>query len=308
MALFSPKSNDAPGREPAPFIVGVGRSGTTMLRLMLDAHPALAIPPETHFVPDLIDAIGDGATPAEAVETMSAVRQWGDLGIEEAEVLERFERLERLEAGAALRSFYAIYQERHDKPRWGEKTPIYVKSMRKIERALPEARFIHVIRDGRDVALSRWKRTLGDKDPAPAAQVAEGWARRIRRAQRMGSKVDHYMELRYEDLVTDTEQNLRAIAEFIELDWDPIMLTYYEHAGERMAEMARDLPAADGKPTRPGEERMQAHAMTQKPPDPSAMYRWKEKMSAADVEAFDSTAGDLLAELGYEVGTVSRVD
>jgi hypothetical protein len=174
--------------------------------------------------------------------------------------------------------------------------------MRKIERALPEARFIHVIRDGRDVALSRWKRTLGDKEPAPASQVAEGWQRRIRRAQKQGGRLEHYLELRYEDLVTDTEPNLRKIAGFLELDWDPVMLTYYEHAAERMAEMARDLPAADGKPTRPGAERMQAHAMTQKPPDPSAMYRWKEKMSAADVAAFDAAAGELLSELGYEVG------
>jgi hypothetical protein len=50
---------------------------------------------------------------------------------------------------------------------------------------------------------------------------------------------------------------------------------------------------------------MQAHAMTQKPPDPSAMYRWKERMSAEDVIAFDAAAGELLSELGYEVGTAA---
>jgi hypothetical protein len=304
MALFS-KNSDSAERPPVPFIVGVGRSGTTMLRLMLDAHPALTIPPETHFVPALIDAIESGATPEQAVETMTAVRQWGDLGIEPAEVLERWRRLDGFEPGPALRAFYAIYQERQDKPRWGDKTPIYVKNMRKIEKALPEARFIHVIRDGRDVALSRWKRTLGEKDPAPASQVAEGWQRRIRRAQKQGAKLEHYLELRYEDLVTDTEPNLRRICEFLELDWDPVVLRYYEHAAERMAEMARDLPATDGKPTRPGEERMQAHAMTQKPPDPSAMYRWREKMDPADVAAFDAAAGELLSELGYEVGTAA---
>ena len=298
MALFSKKQAAS---DPVPFIVGVGRSGTTMLRLMLDAHPALTIPPETHFVPDLIDAIEAGATPEQAVETMTAVRQWGDLGIETDEVLERWAKLDAFTAPEALRAFYAIYQERQGKPRWGDKTPIYVKNMRKIERTLPEARFIHVIRDGRDVALSRWKRTLGDKDPAPASQVAEGWQRRIRRAQKQGSRLNHYLELRYEDLVTDTEPNLRKICEFLELEWDPVILRYYEHAAERMAEMARDLPATDGKPTRPGEERMQAHAMTQKPPDPSAMYRWKEKMSAPDVAAFDAAAGELLSELGYEV-------
>ncbi|MGI8727730.1 MAG: sulfotransferase family protein [Solirubrobacterales bacterium] len=303
MALFGKKQKtDLP---PVPFIVGVGRSGTTMLRLMLDAHPELAIPPETHFVPDLIDAISDGAPPEAAVRLMADVRQWGDLHISTEEVLERFRALEEFEAASALRAFYGIYLERQDKPRWGEKTPAYVRKMRKISQALPEARFIHVIRDGRDVALSRWKRTLGDGERTPAGQVAEGWRRRIRRAQKHGAKLDHYLELRYEDLVTDTEPNLRRICEFIELDWDPSILRYYERAADRMAEMARDLPATDGKPTRPGSERMEAHAMTQKPPDPTAMYRWKEKMEPADVESFDAAAGELLGELGYEVGTVT---
>jgi hypothetical protein len=288
-----------------PFIVGVGRSGTTMLRLMLDAHPDLAIPPETHFVPDLIEAIEDGAGPDRAVEVMQSVRPWGDLQMEPDEVRARFEALPDWNAGEALRAFYAIYRERQDKPRWGEKTPAYVRKMRRIEKALPEARFIHVIRDGRDVALSRWKRTLGEGKRAPAGQVAEGWERRIRRAQKQGRRLGHYMELRYVDLVTDTEPNLRRISEFIELEWDPVMLRYYEGAADRMAEMARDLPAAEGKPTRPGGERMQAHAMTQKPPDPSAMYRWREKMSAEDIAEFDAAAGGLLAELGYEVGTAS---
>ena len=302
MPLFSRKSK-GPERPPVPFIVGVGRSGTTMLRLMLDAHPDLAIPPETHFVPGLIDAIDGGAPPEQAAATMTAVRQWGDLDIDPADVVARWQQLDRFEPGPALRAFYSIYAERQGKPRYGEKTPAYVKSMVKIEGALPEARFVHVIRDGRDVALSRWTRTLGDTDPARAGQGAETGARRIRRAQRHGRKVSHYLELRYEDLVTDTEPNLRRIAEFLELPWDPAMLTYYENAAERMAEMARDLPATDGKPTRPGAERMQAHAMTQKPPDPSAMYRWKAKMSPEDIAAFDRAAGELLADLGYEVGT-----
>ncbi len=286
-----------------PVIVGVGRSGTTMLRLMLDAHPALTIPPETHFVPDLIDAINGGATPERAVEVMTAVRQWGDLHTEPDEVLARWAELDEFAAGPALRSFYEIFPARQGKARYGEKTPAYVKNMLKIEEALPEARFIHVIRDGRDVALSRWKRTLGDKPPAPAKQVAETWERRIRRAQRHGRKLNHYLELRYEDLVTDTEPNLREICDFLELEWDPAILRYYEGAADRMAEMARDLPAIEGKPTRPGSERMQAHAMTQKPPDPSAMYRWKEKMTPEDIAAFDAAAGGLLADLGYEVGT-----
>ena len=186
MPLFKKNKEPEAERAPVPFIVGVGRSGTTMLRLMLDAHPELTIPPETHFVPDLIDAIQSGASREKAVETMTAVRQWGDLGIEPDQVLERWRALDDFKPGPALRAFYVIYTERQGKPRWGDKTPIYVKNMLRIESVLPEARFIHVIRDGRDVALSRWKRTLGDKEPAPASQVAEGWERRIRRALVVG--------------------------------------------------------------------------------------------------------------------------
>ena len=145
-------------------------------------------------------------------------------------------------------------------------------------------------------------------DVRSVREAALRWKQEVRvsrRRARSQLRRRHYLELRYEDLVTDTEPNLRKIADFLELEWDPVMLSFYERAADRMSEMARDLPASEGKPTRPGDERMQAHAMTQKPPDPSAMYRWKERMSPEDVAAFDAEAGELLSELGYEVGTAS---
>ena len=176
--------------------------------------------------------------------------------------------------------------------------------MGEIEDALPEARFIHLIRDGRDVAMSRIKRSL--KNPPPMTRVARNWRRRIRRAQRQGAKLNHYLELRYEDLILDTETTLRTICDFIELDFDPVMLTYYERAEERMSEMAHDLKPVDGKPLRPGEERMQAHKLTQEPPSADAIGRWRKRMDSDDLETFESVAGDLLDELGYEVTVPSR--
>ncbi len=234
---------------------------------------------------------------------MQSVRQWGDLHMEPADVEARLELLEDWNAGNALRAFYAIYGERQGKPRVGEKTPGYVRKMQADREG--DARGTVHPRDPRrprrrPLALEADARR---RDAAPGGAGRRGLAATDPPRPEAGQELSHYMELRYEDLVTDTEPNLRAIAEFLELDWDPVMLTYYEHAAERMAEMARDLPSTDGKPTRPGEERMQAHAMTQKPPDPSAMYRWKEKMSPEDVREFDAAAGELLAELGYEVGT-----
>ena len=151
----------------------MNRSGTTLLRMMLDAHPQLTMPPETHFVPELIDAAQAGdATPESLLATITSQREWGDFGLTEEQLLEGFRAIEPLNAGDALRHFYAAYAERIGKPRFGEKTPLYVKSMRKIEAALPEARFIHLIRDGRDVCLSI--RDRADKDH-PVHRVARRW-------------------------------------------------------------------------------------------------------------------------------------
>ena len=288
-----------PTTPPVPFIVGVGRSGTTLLRLMLDAHPDLAIPPETHFVPDLIELFeADDASADRVVEIITSGRHWGDFGLEEEALRERLESAEPLDAAGTIRAFFDLYAQGHGKPRWGDKTPIYVKHMRDIEDVIPEARFIHLLRDGRDVALSRAGRAL--RHAAPMPKVARRWKRRILEAREQGGRLAHYLEIRYEDLILDTEPTLRRVAEFVELPWDERMLSYHERAGDRLAEFG-DLPSVGGKPQRPGQERLAAHAKTREPPDPARLSRWKTEMSRRDRAAFERVAGDLLGELGYEV-------
>ena len=285
---------------PAPFVVGVTRSGTTLLRMMLDAHPQLTIPPETHFVPDLIEASREEqASPERLHEVVVHNRRWGDFHLDAGELLERFQAIVPLNAGDAVRAFFELYAEGQGKPRWGDKTPIYINRMMLIERALPEARFIHLIRDGRDAAVSRAKRVL--KEPTPMYKVAERWRNRITRAREQGPRLGHYLELRYEDVVLDTESTLRRICDYIELPYDDAMLHYHERAAERMKEMHRDLPPEPGKPLRPADHRMAAHALTSEPPDPSRLGRWRSEMSPEDRAAFEQAAGDLLAELGYEL-------
>jgi Sulfotransferase family len=286
-------------RDPVPFVVGMNRSGTTLLRMMLDAHPQLTIPPETHFVPALIKACRQpGATPETALAAMKSAREWGDFGFSDAEMLERLRR-KRLKPGAAVRTFYEAYLEQQGKSRWGEKTPTYVQRMPLIQGALPEARFVHVIRDGRDVALSVLDRTVRD---LTAADVARRWQKKINKARADAPRLRHYMDLRYEDLILDTEPVLRRVCEFIELDFDPAMLDYHERSSERLKEMARALPG-DGRAQHLSvERRMATHAMTRKPPSADRVARWRTKMSASDRAAFEAVAGDLLAELGYPVG------
>ncbi len=239
MGLFSKRRRDD-ARRPVPFVVGMNRSGTTLLRMMLDAHPELTIPPETHFVPDLIKAAReDSATPESALAAMKSAREWGDFGFSDEEMLGRLRALPEIKPGPAVRTFYAAYTEQQGKPRWGEKTPTYVQKMRLIQRAIPEARFIHVIRDGRDVALSVLDRTVRD---LTAADIARRWQKKITKAREDSPKLDHYVEVRYEDLILDTEPVLRRVCEFIELPWDDALLSYHERSADRLKEMARALP------------------------------------------------------------------
>lgn len=300
MALFGKdKSQDRP---PAPFVVGMNRSGTTLLRMMLDSHPELTIPPETHFVPEVIKTFKrtDKTTPADVLGAMKSAREWGDFDFTDIEMLGLLsDRGRKLTAGEGLRAFYEAYAARVGKPRWGEKTPNYVGKMQQIQRALPEARFIHVIRDGRDVALSVLDRTVRD---LTAADVAKRWKRKIQKARDAGPKLRHYTEVRYEDLILDTEPSLRRICEFIELEWDDAVLDYHERSSNRLEEMKRALPADGHSAELDVERRMATHAMTTKPPDADRVSRWKRQMSEADRAAFEDVAGPLLSDLGYETG------
>ena len=287
---------------PVPFVVGVGRSGTTLLRLMLDAHPDLAVPPETAFVPKLIDAAREeGATPESLAEVLVTHRRWGDFGLEIDELTERWRALPAIKPAGAVRAFFELYAEKQGKPRWGDKTPGYTQHIRKISKVLPEARFIHLIRDGRDVTLSRTK-TLALKE-VPIAKSARRWKKRLKRARRQGARVDHYLELRYEELVRDPEATLRQICEFIDLPWDDAMLHHHERSEERLSELDRDIPAMGGRLPRSAESRMALHERTTKPVDTKAIGKWRTQMAPEDVAEFERVAGDLLVELGYEPAT-----
>lgn len=292
---------------PAPFVVGVGRSGTTLLRMMLDSHPAIAIPPETHFVLPVIQASGKvrfSPTTLTKAIVHDERRRWNDFGLEEEDLLEAMQAVEPLNTADGLRAFYELYASKHDKQRWGDKTPDYVRKMKKIQNTLPEARFIHVIRDGRDAGLSQNSRIVKrGKEPIPPKEMARRWRKRIVKSREDAAEVEHYLEVRYEDLITDTESVLRRVCEHIELDFDPTMLEYHERAEERLQEMAGALPAKKGRPKREAGERVAAHAMTTRPPDADRVFVWKREMTDADNAEFEEAAGYLLDELGYETET-----
>jgi Sulfotransferase family len=285
------------GRPPAPFIVGASRSGTTLLRLMLDSHPALAIPNETQFLPGLQRALEHAADPSTVVlDAVVTHPRWPGFGLDPDALRERLLSAPDATLGDALRAFYSMYAAKHGKPRWGDKTPDYVLHMPTIAELLPEARFIHLIRDGRDVALSVIPMWFG---PASLEEAAHWWVGLVTKGRHDASTVD-CIEVRYEQLVSDPEEQLRRVCAVAGLDFRVEMLHYDLRTMDRLTEMAGDVRrAASVDPDARADQLARNRARLSEPPDTLRVGRWRTEMTADEQRRFTEIAGDLLEELGY---------
>lgn len=283
-----------------PFIVGAPRSGTTLLRLMLDSHPRLAIPPETNFLKRLVCLPAEKRSRRAFLAIVTGTPGWHDQGVPEAELRRRLPRAEPFDLAAATRLTYRLYAERHGKARWGDKTPLYLFEMEAIERLLPEARFVHLIRDGRDVALSQ--RPLWFAPSQRIDALAAEWLRWVSAGRRLGAGGPHYLECRYEALVINAQPELERICHFLELECDPEMLSYHRRACLRLAEL-RESRDERGSLIVDRERRLNSVGRTTEPPDPSRVGRWRQEMSEQEQATFERAAGSLLSELGYPLRT-----
>jgi hypothetical protein len=280
-------SDEAMATTPFPFIVGVGRSGTTLLRAILDSHPDMAIPGESHFIPEFVGhARRYGQRGAFLWERFlldlarhPRFRMWG---LPEDRVLTLFRQEPPASFAAAFRRLYALFAEVRGKARYGDKTPAYVNRMPMLARLFPEASFIHLVRDGRDVALSRLDHPTMSASPLELAIL---WKRGVEKGRRAGRGLGpgRYLEIRYEDLVEEPEALTRSVCSFINLAFDPGMLRYHERADEII------------RPT----QHPRSHARIRLPPI-GGLRDWRTQMPPADVKTFDVVAGGLLEELGYE--------
>jgi hypothetical protein len=282
---------------PAPFIVGVARSGTTLLRLMLDAHPALAIPGETHFLVSLLQQQPQSGD--EFLTIVTSSETWENMAMDADALRACLARLDGFSLAEATRSLYRLYASRFGKTRWGDKTGRYLNKMTALQRLLPEACFVHIIRDGRDTALSLRDLWFGPGNDV--ADLAQFWVRRIAGARRQAASLSHYLEVRYEALVSEPERTLRRICDRIELPFDPAMLAHHTSAAIRLAEYKRPF-GSDNVPVDIGQfTSIYARAAT--PPDTGRIGRWRSEMAPQEQRRFEAVAGSVLRELGYETVT-----
>jgi hypothetical protein len=269
-----------------PFFVGRGRSGTTLLRAMFDSHPDMAVPPESHFVPSLGLRRGRYEQPEGFATPVFLSDLINRRGFENWEIDTRILHAEflspPLDYPEAIRRLFSLYARLRGKSRYADKTPIYVLHLRTLARLFPEARFVHIIRDGRNVALSLLEARLR---PERLEEAALLWRRFVSEGRQAGADLGpgRYRELRYEDLVEDPEAQVRSLCTFLGLPFDDGMLRYYERAEAIVGATPH--------------HRNIARAPTK------GLRDWRREMSQRDVALFEALAGDLLAELGYERAT-----
>ncbi|MCU0492805.1 MAG: sulfotransferase [Chloroflexaceae bacterium] len=291
---------------PAPFIVGAPRSGTTLLRFMLDSHPELAIPPETDFIVATMNLWSRGSVlRRDFFQTLThwppEASGWKDYHVSEAAFWEALKAVEPFTVAEGLRCFYRLYAARWQKTRWGDKTPYYGPYVKAIERLLPEAYFVHIIRDGRDVMLS-----LRDLWFAPSKEVgalAHFWQQHVTLTRAQGQRCPHYLEVRYEQLIQEPQVVLQQICDFCQLDFHPNMESYFKEVPERLADVHPRI-ALDNTVVRTIAMRLDHHKLTITPPNRSRVQAWKHRMSLSERRQFEQVAGKLLDSLGYEIGGV----
>ena len=268
----------SPNGPVAPiFIGGAGRSGTTLLRVILDSHPNIACGPEIKVVPRL-------------------AQLWYQFQTAFYPTLESY-YLTRPEINALFANIIVTlmekYRRRQGKARVAEKSPNNVFYFQHLHDLLPNSPLIHLIRDGRDVVCSlltmNWANAVTGKPldyTLDARKAAEYWARAIRAGRAMLENKPRrscYLEVRYEDLVTSPEPTLRELFAFIDEPWDPVVLRYYEQDRDLAGESSAD--------------------QVSQPLHTRAVGRWRKDLSAKDKAAVKAAAGDLLVELGYAGST-----
>ncbi|MDP3722831.1 MAG: sulfotransferase [Candidatus Omnitrophota bacterium] len=276
------------------FIVGCQRSGTTLLRAMLNAHPRIAIPYEAHQFSKMLSTehpwnatwTRDQVTrPIEEFLSHPKPSQWG---LTPAAVQQELRPVDTFRFSDILRAIYAAYARKEGKPRWGDKTPSNTFELPYLLREFPEAQFVHIVRDGRDVFLSWCKVDWARYD---VVQAAKRWRHWVHEAYELGETLGsaQYLQLRYEDLVRDPRGHLHTICRFLGEFFDERMLTYHKECNL--------VP----------EPRRQFHQLLSSPPDASRTYTWMRQMPRADVKRFERIAGLTLIKYGYPVSLATRV-
>lgn len=271
------------------FIVGCGRSGTSLLQSMIGNHPDLAIPGETGFYPLIYEKrrkkfgeLENSTLMNQALEPVLAFWRIAELGLD-ADVVKRSTACAASSWETLFLALLTAFAAKHGVNRVGEKSPHHVRYLHLLSQRFPKARFIHMVRDPRAVALS-FANVASSFGRRYVADACRQWRvaiqAHLRHADALGA--DRYRVVRYEDLVVAPERVIRDVCAFLDLDFSQAMLDFHE----------RDEAGFH--------QRQASHmANTRKPLFTSSLEKWRSELSPSQIGIVEHLLRREMATMGY---------
>ena len=270
------------------FIIGSGRSGNTLLRSILSGNSGISIPPESYRIPFAIKKfhIFNNRDWEDIVsQVLKEFEDCKEFYTWEIDITDAQKRLENIADSKRTLSnifdeLFCTYTEKHSPGSkiWGDKTPMNTLYLDWIGTVFPRSKFIHIIRDGRDVASSYLKMERYDT----ILEAANRWINSIESAQSFGSKIkENYIEIRYEELVTKPEEVIKDTCDFLDIDYDSKMLDHTKQVKKL------------------GDTDKEHHSNLSKPISSDSVGKWRNNLSESDQESITKLLHKHLQRLGY---------
>ena len=270
------------------FIIGSGHSGNTLLRSILSGNSDISIPPESYRIPFAIKKfhIFNNRDWEDIVpQVLKEFEDCKEFYTWEIDITDAQKRLENIADSKRTLSnifdeLFCTYTEKHSPGSkiWGDKTPMNTLYLDWIGTVFPRYKFIHIIRDGRDVASSYLKMERYDT----ILEAANRWINSIESAQSFGSKIkENYIEIRYEELVTKPEEVIKDTCDFLDIDYDSKMLDHTKQVKKL------------------GDTDKEHHSNLSKPISSDSVGKWRNNLSESDQESITKLLHKHLQRLGY---------
>ena len=272
------------------FILGYPRSGTTLFRAMLNSHSQIAIPFESFVILDYarninrdyndLLTLNDREQLVKDLLNSKGISEWEPKVYREDIIIERC-----ADYSSTIREIFDTYAKKCGKLIWCDKTPSYTPDLHILNELFPSSKFIHIIRDGRDVAASILRQPWGQYS---MIKILEDWNQIVNCTRKMGRMLgkERYLEIRFEDLVSSPEVILRSVLEFMDLPFEESVLR------KKGGNTNTLLP----------QRSMNYHTNLSKQPDSGFAYKWQKELSRTDQVLCSIIAKDLFSEIGYPPG------
>ena len=287
-------------KEPI-IVIGSSRSGTTLLRLILTSHSDVTIPTECGFFVWWYEKYKDWSVDCfdnrlgTFLDDFFSSRKIDNWKLDRKSLEKHIRRHKPGDYASLVAEIYMYYMVSSNEKsrRWGDKNNHYLYNIKEIKEMFPKAHFVHIIRDGRDVAASYMKLNKANIQakyapnlPSEIEEIAERWASNLKTIRQSFSvfEWDRVLEVRYEDLVTKPERVVGRICKFLGLKFEKQMLEFYKENKEKKL-------VPDGF--------MKWKKRTFKEIDTSAVGKYKKELTEDERIKFEKLAGEILEQYNY---------